>query len=144
MATTNDYPLTKFRFAVDLGDGKDLSFQKVSFGDLTIEKTEYRGGRDPSDYKQQILGLKTASEITMERGTFSGDNSFFTWWSEPEPDRRTVIVRLLNAKNETVVTWKIKNAVPIKVTSTDLDGQSNDVAIEKLVLAHEGMEIENN
>ena len=80
----------------------------------------------------------------MERGTFSGDNSFFTWWSEPEPDRRTVIVRLLNANNETVVTWKIKNAVPIKVTSTDLDGQSNDVAIEKLVLAHEGMEIENN
>ncbi|MCB9292304.1 MAG: phage tail protein [Lewinellaceae bacterium] len=143
MAISNDYPLTKFRFAVDLGDGKDLSFQKVSFGDLNIEKTEYRGGLDPSGYKQQILGLKTAGEITMERGTFAGDNLLFTWWSEPEPGRRTVIVRLLNAKNATVVTWKIKNAVPTKVTSTDLDGESNDIAIEKIVLAHEGFEIEN-
>ena len=38
--------------------------------------------------------------------------------------------------------WKIKNAFPTKVQATDLKSDGNEVAIETLELAHEGIEME--
>jgi len=42
-----------------------------------------------------------------------------------------------------VVVWKVKNAWPIKVQSTDLKADGNEVAIESIELVHEGLVIQN-
>ena len=41
------------------------------------------------------------------------------------------------------VVWKVKNAWPTKVTSTDLNASGNETAIETLVVTHEGLTMEN-
>jgi phage tail-like protein len=40
--------------------------------------------------------------------------------------------------------WKIKRAWPCKIQSSDLKADSNEVAIETIELAHEGLSIETN
>jgi phage tail-like protein len=39
--------------------------------------------------------------------------------------------------------WKVINAWPVKVQSPDLKSDGNEVAIETLELAHEGLKIQN-
>ncbi|HPH17887.1 MAG TPA: phage tail protein, partial [Haliscomenobacter sp.] len=55
------------------------------------------------------------------------------------PERRDVVINLLNPKGQPVMSWSVVNAFPTKLTSTDLNAQNNEVAIETLVLAHEGI-----
>ena len=140
---SNNYPLTKFHFQVDWGGG-NTSFQEVTGLEMTREKAEYRGGRDPEFVKQQIPGMKTFGALTLKRGTFSGDNDFFIWWEgDPMPQKRNVTIILRDAKGDPVVTWIVRNAFPTKVTSTDLNATNNEVAVESIELAHEGIKIEN-
>ena len=41
------------------------------------------------------------------------------------------------------MTWTLTNAWPTKITATDLKSDANEVAIETLELAHEGLTIAN-
>lgn len=91
-------------------------------------------------------GLRKFSNITMKRGTFKGDNDFYAWFNTIQlntVERRDITISLLNENHEPVVVWKVKNAFPVKVTSTDLKADGNEVAIESLELAHEGLTIQN-
>ncbi|MEJ7679301.1 MAG: phage tail protein [Segetibacter sp.] len=49
---------------------------------------------------------------------------------------------LLDEKHEPVFAWKVKNAWPVKMQSADLKSDANEVAIETLELAHEGVSVE--
>jgi phage tail-like protein len=82
----------------------------------------------------------------LKRGVFAGDNDYFKWWNTVKLntiERRDLILSLLNEEHEPVVVWKVKNAWPVKVQSTDLKGDANEVAIESIELAHEGLSIQN-
>jgi len=137
------YPLTKFYFGVDIGTVNQMSFQEVTGLEMTRDKAEYRGGLDISFVKRQIPGMKTFGELTLKRGTMANDITFFNWWNGTEhglnPERRDVVINLLNPKGQPVMSWSVVNAFPTKLTSTDLNAQNNEVAIETLVLAHEGI-----
>jgi phage tail-like protein len=39
--------------------------------------------------------------------------------------------------------WKVKNAWPAKIASTDLKADGNEIAIESIELAHDGLVIQN-
>ncbi|WP_378106725.1 phage tail protein [Chryseobacterium sp. sg2396] len=51
---------------------------------------------------------------------------------------------LLDENGNPAVVWKVKNAFPVKLQSTDLKAEGNEVAVETLEIAHEGLTIENN
>jgi phage tail-like protein len=73
------------------------------------------------------------------------DNAFFEWASEVyynKAERRDVTVSLLDETHQPVVVWKLRDAWPAKITSTDLKADGNEIAIETLELAHEGITIE--
>ena len=140
-----DYPLPKFHFQVEWG-GTKLGFSEASGFDVESEVIEYRDGVMPEYSKIKMPGMQKYSNITLKRGTFQGDNEFYDWWNTVKLntiERRDIVISLLNENHEPVVTWKIKNAWPVKVTSTDLKADGSEVAIETLELAHEGLAIEN-
>ena len=90
--------------------------------------------------------MQKFANITLKRGTFKGDNDFYNWWNTVALntiERRDVTISLLNENHEPVVVWKINNAWPVKVQSTDLKADGNEVAIETIELAHEGLTIQN-
>jgi phage tail-like protein len=143
MATT--YPLPKFHFRVEWG-GTRLGFTEVSGLNITHDVIEYRDGASLDYSKVKMPGMKKFDNITLKRGTFKGDNDFVAWIktiSLNEVQRRDLTISLLNEAHEPVVVWKVRNAFPIKVQSTDLKADGNEVAIETLELAHEGLEIQN-
>tara|TARA_R110001583_G_scaffold3719_2_gene22904 strand:- start:1244 stop:1678 length:435 start_codon:yes stop_codon:yes gene_type:complete len=139
------YPLPKFHFLVEWG-GKSISFSEVSGLDVETEVIEYRHGASPEFSKGKMPGLQKFSNVTLKRGVFKSDNDYFAWFNTVKMntiERRDVIISLLNEEHEPVMVWKIKNAWPTKVQSTDLKADANEVAIESMELVHEGLSIEN-
>ena len=143
MATS--YPLVKFHFQVEWG-GTKIAFTEVSGLDVETEVVEYRDGASPEYSKIKMPGMQKYSNITLKRGTFATDNEFFNWWNTVKLntiERRDITISLLNEEHEPVITWKVKNAWPAKVQSTDLKADGNEVAIESMEIVHEGLTIQN-
>jgi len=139
------YPLVKFHFQVDWG-GTNIGFTEVSGLDVETELIEYRHGNSPEYSKIKMPGMQKYGNITMKRGSFKNDNEYFQWWNTVKLntiERRDITIKLLNEEHEPVITWKVKNAFPVKVQSTDLKGDANEAAIESIEVAHEGLTIQN-
>ncbi|GAB2835186.1 phage tail protein [Ferruginibacter profundus] len=140
-----NYPLPKFHFRVEWGGAK-IGFSEVSGLSVETDVVEYRDGSSPEFHKIKMPGMQKFGNITMKRGIFQGDNDFYKWWNTVALntiERRDVTISLLNENHEPVAVWKIKNAWPSKVQSTDLKSDDNGVAIETIELAHEGLVMQN-
>ncbi len=141
-----NYPLSKFHFSVDWA-GTKIGFTEVSGLDVETEVIEYREGSSPEYHKIKMPGMQKFSNITLKRGTFQSDNEFYDWWNTVKLntiERRDITIKLLNEEHEPVIAWKVKNAWPIKVQSTDLKADGNETAIETMELVHEGLTIQND
>ncbi|MEO9871529.1 phage tail protein [Ekhidna sp.] len=137
------YPIPAFHFEVTLG-GSAIGFSEAS--GLTVENDviEYRDGFSPEFTKIKLAGLKKYSNITLKRGIVedSGNNEFFKWiktTSMRKTERKDLTISLLNEDHAPVMSWSIKNAWPIKVEGPSLKSDDNNVAIESIELAHEGL-----
>jgi phage tail-like protein len=140
-----NYPLPKFHFQVEWG-GTKIGFSEVSGLEVSTEVIEYRDGASPEYSKMKMPGMQSYSNITLKRGTFKSDNEFYQWWNTVALntiERRDIVISLLNESHEPVVVWKIKNAWPVKVQSTDLNATGNETAVETIEIAHEGLAIQN-
>lgn len=142
-----DYPLPKFHFQVEW-EGTSIAFTEVSGLDVETEMIEYRHGASPEFNSTKFPGRQKYSNITLKRGTFKGDNEFYDWWRETLDfetiNRRNLTISLLDENHAPVVTWKVKNAWPTKIQSTDLKSDGNEVAIESVEICHEGLSIQHN
>lgn len=139
-----NYPLPKFHFRVEWG-GSKIGFTEVTGLNIENEMIEYRDGSSPEYHKIKMPGLQKYGNVTLKRGMFNGDNEFFQWLntvSLSKIDRRDVTISLLNENHEPVYIWRLKNAWPTKVTAPDLKSDANEVAVETIEMAHEGLVIE--
>lgn len=139
------YPLPKFHFLVQWG-GVRIGSTEVTGLDMQAEVIEYREGSSPEYHKIKMPGMQKFSNITLKRGTIQGDSDFYKWINTINltvADRRDIIISLLNETHAPVMTWKAKNAFPVKVQASDLKSDGNEVAIETIEIAHEGLNILN-
>jgi phage tail-like protein len=140
----SNYPLPKFHFQVEWG-GTRIGFTEVSGLTTETEVIEYREGANPEYHKTKMPGMQKFGNITLKRGTFNSDNEYYAWWNTVklnQIERRDMTISLLNENHEPVMVWKVKNAWPSKVQSTDLKADGNEVAIETLEIVHEGLKID--
>jgi len=140
MAETQ-WPIPKFHFRVEWA-GNDIGFQEVSGLSMETQFIEYRAGNDPTFLAQKIPGLKKNGNITLKKGLFAQDNAFWDWWADVQTNkdrRETVTVTLLDEEGTPVFVWTINNAFPVKISAPDLKSDANEVAVESIELAHEGI-----
>jgi phage tail-like protein len=138
------YPLPKFHFQVEWG-GTRIGFTEVSGLNVETQMIEYREGSSPEYHKVKMPGMQKFDNITLKRGMMKKDNDFFRWWNSVALntiERRDLTISLLNENHEPVFVWKVKNAWPVKVSGTDLKADGNEVAIESIELAHEGLVVD--
>lgn len=143
--TTAIWPLPKFHFQVKWDD-TELAFQEVSGLDMETEVLEYRAGNNPVFSKIKMPGMMKSSNITMKKGVFVKDNALFDWFAEIKMNvikRKAITISLLDEAQAPTMVWKLQNAFPIKISSTDLKAEGNEVAVESIEIAHEGIVIEN-
>jgi phage tail-like protein len=139
------YPLPKFHFQVQWG-GERIGFTEVTGLDMQVEAIEYREGSSPEYSKVKMPGMHKFSNITFKRGTMNGDSDFYKWLNEislTTVTRRDIVISLLNERHAPVMTWKAKQAFPVKIQASDLKADGNEIAIETLELAHEGLSLMN-
>lgn len=137
-------PLPTYHFLVNWG-GVSTGFTEVSGLSMESEVIEYREGNSPQFSTVKMPGIRKYSNVTLKRGIVANDNDFFQWANTVESgqvERRDVTISLLNANHEPVRTWKLKNAWPCKIQASDLKANGNEVAMETIELAHEGLTIE--
>lgn len=140
------YPIPKFHFQVQWG-GTRIGFTEVTGLTIENEVIEYREGSSPEYNKIKMPGLHKFGNITLKRGIFTSDNEYFAWLNSVKLntiERRDLIISLLNENHEPVVSYKVKQAWPVKIQAPDLKSDANEVAIESIELAHEGLMIQND
>jgi phage tail-like protein len=139
------YPMTTFHFQVDWG-GTNVGFSEVTGLNIEVQPIEYRDGLSPEFSPTKMPGLKKYGNITLKRGVFKSDNEYYDWLNTIKLNtvtRRDINISLLDEEHKPVMKWKIINAWPTKITSPDMKATGNEVAIEQVEIAHEGITIEN-
>jgi phage tail-like protein len=139
------YPIPVFHFRVTWGS-TDIPFSEVSGLTQEVQLIEYRDGSSPDYSTVKMPGLHKYNNITMKRGIVKGDNEFFNWLNTVKLntiDRKNITISLLNEKHEPVMTWTAQNAFPVKVEGPGLKASGNEVAVESIELAHEGLVLKN-
>ncbi|WP_410221413.1 phage tail protein [Pedobacter sp.] len=140
----NTWPLPKFYFEVELGGTKAI-FQEVSGLDIDTQIIEYRHGNSKEFSAIKMPGIKKAGNVTLKKGVFVKDNTFLDWSKRINMniiERRTIVINLLDEGGKPTMTWALNNAWPTKITGTDMRPDGNEVAVETIELAHEGIKIE--
>jgi len=135
--------LPKFFFQVKWGD-QEMTFQEVSGLDMEAQPIEYRHGNSKEFSVIKMPGIKKTGNVTMKKGVFKSDNKFWDWFSKIEMntiERVPVTISLLDEGGAPAMIWTLANAWPTKVTGTDLKSDGNEVAVESIEIAHEGLEI---
>lgn len=150
MAEFRERPYSQFNFLVDFGSGPDdvrAGFQEVSGLGLEFTVAEYRNGNEKANAVRKITGTHKVPDVTLKRGVI-GATDLYEWMRQVRDGRqeeslRAVTIQLISEDRTTVaVTWRLINARPMKYTGPSLNGKGTDVAVEELVLACEGIEIE--
>lgn len=139
-----NYPLPAFHFVVDWG-GSNVGFTEITGLTYEIQAIEYRDGSNPEFHVTKMPGIQKYNNITMKRGVFQTDNEFFQWVNTVKMntiERRDITIKLLNENHEPVMSWKVKQAFPVKLEGPSMKASGNEVAIESIELAHEGFTIE--
>lgn len=143
MATT--YPLPVFHFQVNWG-GTNMGFAEASGLNIEVQAIEYRDGLSPQYSVVKMPGIPKYGNITLKRGIVPADNEFYEWLNTTKlnkVERRDLVISLLNENHEPVMSWKASNAFPVKIEGAGLKATGNEVAIESIEIAHEGLTIEN-
>ncbi|MGL4630581.1 MAG: phage tail protein [Leadbetterella sp.] len=145
------YPLSVFRFNVT-EDGPTTPNLSVGFSEISgltqeIQVIEYRDGLTPQQSPMKMPGLQKVSNITLKRGIRKGNNEFYAWLNTVKLNtinRKNLIISLLDENDDPVMVWKVRQAFPVKVEGPGLKASGNEVAIESIELAHEGLEVINS
>lgn len=137
------WPLPKFYFSVSI-DGKVMPFQEVYGLDTETQIIEYRAGNSKQLSTIKMPGIKKTGNVTLKKGVFAKDNALYDWYKDIKMNlikRAAVTISLLDESGAPTMVWTLVNAWPTKITGTDLKADGNEVAVETLELAYEGLVI---
>ena len=144
MPSARQDPYLDFNFLVEIDSVTSAGFSEAELPAGRIEVVAYREGGDRTSAARLLPGRVEYAPLVLRRG-FAGDAALFQWWqavAQGTLDRRNVSVVLLDEQRQEVARWNLRRAWPTKYSGPSLNALGNDVAIETLELAHEGIELD--
>lgn len=139
-----NYPIPVFHYKVSWNN-QDIGFSDVSGLSQEITPIEYRDGlMAATTVSLKRPGMKKVTNISLKRGIVEKNNDLFNWFNNngaPNVERRDLTISLLNDEGDPVMVWTIVQAFPIKCDGPGLKATGNDIAIESIDLAHEGISV---
>ncbi|MCX5357766.1 phage tail protein [Streptomyces sp. NBC_00124] len=134
-------PFRNFNFLVEIDGITQAGFSECSGLASTTEVIEFREGGDNTTV-HKLPGKTSYADITLKWGTT--DNLDLWNWRQQIIDgqvvRKTGALILFDLAGSTeVARWNFVRAWPTKCELPSFSAKGNDVAIETLVLAHEGL-----
>ncbi|RZA02389.1 MAG: phage tail protein [Sphingobacteriaceae bacterium] len=144
--STATWPLPKFYFSVKFDNNETVAFQEVSGLETETQIIEYRAGNSKTYSTIKMPGIAKVGNVTLKKGIFTKDNKFWDWYNQIKMNtikRSTVVISLLDETGNPTMVWTLVNAWPTKITGTDLKADANEIAVETIEIAHEGLTIAN-
>lgn len=135
-------PYRGFRYIIEIDGIIQAGFSEVTIPDSSQEPIEYREGNDLPTARK-LPGLVKYGNVVLKWGT-TDSIELFQWRESVEAglikdSRKNMAVIILNDEGGMAARWEFKDAWPTKYDAPDLKANGNEVAIETLEIAHEGM-----
>ena len=136
-------PYGNFNFLVEIQGITRAAFQEASGFDSAIDITEHREGGENTTMRK-LPAMTKYSNITLKWGV-TDDTELYDWhrqWvaGDPAAKRKNGSIVLPAGQGKEKARWNFLNAWPAKWTGPSFNAEGNDVGIETLELAHEGVE----
>jgi phage tail-like protein len=140
-APSRNDPYKDFNFRVEI-DGVSLgAFSEVGGLESETAVIEYRDGGEPNTVRK-LPGLTKYANIVLRRG-ITQDAELWSWQKniiEGKADRRSGAIVLLDDEGNEVVRWNFVEGWICKWEGPALNARGDEVAIETIAIAHEGLE----
>ena len=134
-------PLRAYNFKLLVNNVTEGHFTEVTGLGVQVERISYREAGNNAVVRA-IPGRVTYASVTLRYG-LTTSNDLWDWLLsavEGRVSRRNVSVVMLDSAGATeVLRWNLINAWPQEWYGAPLDAMSRELAIETLVLAHEGL-----
>ncbi len=135
-------PLKGYRYLVEIDGIVQAGFSEVTIPDSAQDPVEYREGTDLPTVRK-IPGLIKYGNVVLKWGT-TDSIELFNWRKlvedgRMEEARKNMAVIVLNETGEPAARWEFREAWATKYDAPDLKAAGNEISIETLEIAHEGM-----
>jgi phage tail-like protein len=141
---TRTDPYSQFNFLVEIDGVGTFGFSEVSGLTADTNITDYREDSEVSDERsttRELPGLIKYNNIVLKRG-LTRDLSAYNWRLlviEGKTSRASGSITLLDEARNPVLRWNFQQGWPAKWEGPALNDKTNDIAIESLEIAHEGL-----
>lgn len=133
-------PYMAYNFAVEIGGVVLGGFSEVSGLSSEIDLESYEEG-GLNGYVHKFPKHTTYPNLVLSRGLVNID--LFRIWYEATNQgliqQLNGTIMLLNNKRIPVMWWTFKNAYPVKWEGPQLNASSDEIAVEKIELVHQGI-----
>ncbi|WP_043390096.1 phage tail protein [Mycobacterium sp. PDNC021] len=140
---TREDPYRAYNFIVEIDSVAVAGFSEVGGLSGDGDVVEYREGTDLPLTVRKMPGLRKYANITLKRG-YTTSRVLWQWRLNVingNVERHNGAVVLLDEQRTRVAEWQFENAWVVKYEGPALNAKGNEVAVETLELAHEGLRL---
>ncbi len=141
-ARGDDIRVSSFQVAVTFDGMPTAYFRSVSGLSIEIEVVEYREG-GANDVVHKLPGRVKYPNVVLKQG-FAGASDLQKWAfriAAGTPEAKNCTIVMYDVSHKEVARYRLANAWPTKVALPDFDAGGNDLAIETIEIAHEGLRL---
>jgi phage tail-like protein len=137
-------PLAGYHFFLEIDGITKAIFREASGITSESQVIEYKeADKKGTTVIKKVPGVLKWGDITLKRGV---TDLMELWdWRKMVEDGQVVKARkngsivLYNQANEEIARWNFENGWPTKISGPQLNANNNDIAMEELTIAHEGL-----
>ncbi len=136
-------PYAGFNFEVEIDGITRAAFSECSGLSTDTDPIEYRDGSGDITVRK-IPGLKKFANISLKRG-MTKDMELWEWRKTVllgETKRKAGSIVLLDEARKPALRWNFREGWPTKWEGPSVNATGNEIAVETLEIAHEGLELE--
>lgn len=133
-------PYQAFNFAVEIEGLLVGGFSEVSGLESQVEVEEYREG-GVNGFVHKLPGRTSHANLVLSHGLTSV-STLWNWYYNTTLgaiQRRNGTIMLLDPRQIPVMWWNFRNALPVRWSGPTFTATSDEVAVESIELAHEGL-----
>lgn len=133
-------PYMGFNFAIEIEGLLVGGFTEVSGLESQIGVEDYQEG-GVNGFVHKLPRQTTHSNLVLKHG-LTDISSLWNWHYNATQGiirRKNGTIMLLDRKQIPVMWWNFRNALPVRWTGPDFNAGSDEIAVESIELAHEGL-----
>lgn len=139
-------PLRNFRYRLEIDNGAQAGFSEVMIGETAIDAiVRHKGTIRP--HVRKLPARNKYANITLTRGLIVGEAALalFKWHTDVsagqiQAPRKKVVIVVQDEAGRDAARFVVSDACPVRYDPSSLTAKGNEVLIDLLELANEGVE----